>query len=108
MIVDDIVYVGGSDYRFYVLTKGLRVITHHPLSATPKSMAKFGYTIVAGLDNGEIIEIAGSEQIKMMHLHSGEILSLSDGYENKVVTTGNDFIKIWDMEKRVCKRSEPV
>lgn len=65
-----------------------------------------GSKIIVGCINGDIIEINGTAQKKVMESHSdGEVWGLDvSGNANTITTTGDDNkIKTWDTAARKCK-----
>ena len=60
MIQDNFIYSGGSDDRLYILNNKLNKVSQHQLKDTPKSITKQGWSIIVGLEKGEIVEILGS------------------------------------------------
>lgn len=105
MWVDGKIYSGGKDCQIIISNpeteEAERTIEmDHLIRAIDVS----GDKILAGLINGDIIEINGDDKTTIMESHSkGEAWGLAPAGDDLVITSGDDnMLKVWSLSDRKC------
>ena len=103
---NDMIYTGGNDKCLHVLDANLQKKNTHNLPDTPRAVDVKGTNIIVGCYNGDIIEITGTDQNKVMESHcDGEVwgLDINNNSGNFITTAGDDnVVRTWNIAQRKC------